>query len=283
MTDVAIIGSGPAGLSAAVNARARGASAVVYGRDPATSALYRAPALLNHLGAGGRPGGELLREYIAEAEAAGVAFERGRVSQIITGGVSFGIIMGSEFFQAKTVVIASGGGAAKTVPGEERFVGKGVSYCATCDGALYRGRDVAIVAETDEAREDAELLARMCRRVYYVDKIGKGLPGERSNVEFVPGDVSGVSGGEYVEKVEVGSSQIAVDAVFFIRPVVPVSGFIFGLAVDPSGAIAVGRSMETSIPGVFACGDAAGKPYQLSKAIGEGLVAGQSAARYNSV
>ena len=279
MFDMAIIGAGPAGLSAAVNAAARNKSAVVIGRKPETSALWKAERVANHLGANGQTGTALMHGYLAHAQALGVAIRDARVLQAMPMGTHFALNLGREIVEAKTVILATGVQKGKKLPGEEEFLGRGVSYCATCDGMLYRGKAVAIVGETDEADEDANFLAEICPSVTYLPL--HGTPGHlRDNIKAITGKPTAVLGGGIVTGLQLDNGEtIPCGGVFFIKAAAPLDSLVYGLQTE-NGAVTVSRMMETSIPGVYACGDCTGWPYQLSKAVGEGLVAAQAAARY---
>jgi thioredoxin reductase (NADPH) len=285
--DIAIIGGGPAGLSAAVNARARGKSAAVFTKGPETSALWKAARIDNHLGLSGVTGREMMERFSRHAADAGADITLGSVSGAIPfdGGFSLDFSPAGagdrRLVSAKKIILCVGAAYGKKIKGEERFLGSGVSYCATCDGALYRGRDVCVVAEDPEAASDARFLAGVCKTVYVVNKIGDtfdagGLP---ANVRTIGCDISDVRGAESVESVVIDGKSVDVDCVFFIKPVLPAASLLYGLAANADGSVAANAMMETNIPGVFVCGDARGKPFQLSKAVGDGQIAALNAAK----
>ncbi|MDR2903464.1 MAG: NAD(P)/FAD-dependent oxidoreductase [Clostridiales bacterium] len=277
MIDIAIIGGGPAGLSAAINAAARNKKAVVLSRKKETAALYKAEKINNHLGLPGQTGAELMDLFLKHAREAGVEIRQGRTFQLMPMGSHFMINFDNDFMEAKAVILATGIEKGSKIKGEEEYLGKGVSYCATCDGMLYRGKDVVVIAETEEGEEDANFLSEICNKVYYVNTRGT-QPALNKNIEILSASVSEVIGGDYVTAVDAGG-QIPVDGAFFIKAAPPLDSLIYGLETRDHG-IVVDRAMATNIPGVFACGDVTGKPYQLSKAIGEGQIAGQSTVRY---
>ena len=278
MYDMAIIGAGPAGLSAAVNAHARNKTAVVIGRAMETSALWKAERVANHLGANGQTGAELMQGFLAHAKVLGVEVRDGRVLQVMPMGSHFTLNLGHEIVEAKTVILATGVQKGQKIPGEEEFLGRGVSYCATCDGMLYRGKDVAVVGETAEAEEDANFLAEICPHVTYLPLYG--TPGPlRENVTAIAEKPAAVLGGGVVTGLQTDGGVIPCGGVFFIKAAAPLDSIVYGLQTE-KGAVTVNRMVETNIAGVYACGDCTGWPYQLSKAIGEGLVAAQAAARF---
>ncbi|MDO4316272.1 MAG: NAD(P)/FAD-dependent oxidoreductase [Oscillospiraceae bacterium] len=261
--DVLVIGGGPAGLSAALNARARGRSVLVVSNPLEENPLWRAEKVDNYLGLPGMSGAELLTALRRHAESAGAAFRAGKALSTVRMGDTWYVSIESDMENAKAVVLAAGVARGKKFPGEAEFLGRGVSYCATCDGMLYRGKNVAVLGYSDTARREAEFLAGIGCSVTYFDR-------PRS---------CAITGGDRVEAVTCGGETVPVDGVFLLRPAMAPADLFPGLTVE-NGYVAVDRKMATNLPGLFAAGDCTGGPLQVSKAAGEGLVAGQSAAGY---
>ena len=276
--DIAVIGSGPAGLSAAINARARGKTVLVVGNDYRESPLYRAERVDNYLGMPGRTGAELMEAYRRHAEAMEVDFRTGRVLNIMQmDGTSY-LSIGSDMETAGAVVLATGVARGKKLPGEARYLGRGVSYCATCDGMLYRGKPVAVVGLAPDAPEEANFLQGIgCQVTYISAREPEGLvPAIRwvrqtGRLEIV--------GEEAATALRIGDTELPAQCIFLLRSAFPPTDLLPDLALE-DGYITVDRRMRTNLPGVFAAGDCTGLPLQLSKAVGEGLVAGQAAAEY---
>lgn len=264
--DVLVIGGGPAGLSAALNVRSRGRSVLVISNPMEENPLWRAEKVDNHLGMPGRSGAQLLRELRQHAESAGVEFREGKVLTGIHMSGSWYVSVGSDMENAAALVLAAGVARGKKFEGEAEFLGRGVSYCATCDGMLYRGRSVAVLGYSDSAKKEAEFLSGIGCDVTYFHQ-------PKSCV---------IRGGQTVESVSCDGETVAVDCVFLLRPAMAPTDLFPGLAVEGS-YVSVDRKMKTNLPGLFAAGDCTGGPLQVSKAIGEGLVAGQSAAAYAAV
>lgn len=280
MIDTIIVGSGPAGLSAAINARARNRSVLVLGRDKYTSAIYKAEKINNHLGMPGITGEEMIDTLYKHTSSSGAEFKIGRVMQVAPLGDYFGINFENEFIEAKTVILAMGvsKGSSK-VEGEKELLGKGVSYCATCDGMLYKGSDVVVVGETPEGEEDANFLSEICNTVHYISYY-EDVKNLNPNIKVVKGKVDKVLGNDRVEAVEVEGNKIKCAGAFFVKASIEVESIVSGLLVDEKKAIKVDRNMQTNINGLFAAGDCTGWPLQVSKAIGEGLIAAQAADKY---
>ena len=276
--DIAVIGSGPAGLSAAVNARARGKSVLVVGNDYRESPLYRAERVDNYLGMPGRTGAGLMEDYRRHAEAMEVDLRTGRVLNIMQmDGTSY-LSIGSDMETAKAVVLATGVTRGKKLPGEVRYLGRGVSYCATCDGMLYRGRPVVVVDLAPDAAEEANFLQGIgCQVTYVSAKRPEGLVPAIQWVRRTGG--LEILGEDTVTALRVGEAELPTQCVFLLRSAFPPADLLPDLALE-DGYITVDRRMRTNLPGVFAAGDCTGLPLQLAKAVGEGLVAGQSAAEY---
>ena len=276
--DIAVIGGGPAGLSAAVNARARGKSVLVVGNDYRESPLYRAERVDNYLGMPGRTGAGLMEDYRRHAEAMEVDLRTGRVLNIMQmDGTSY-LSIGSDMETAKAVVLATGVTRGKKLPGEVRYLGRGVSYCATCDGMLYRGRPVVVVDLAPDAAEEANFLQGIgCQVTYVSAKRPEGLVPAIQWVRRTGG--LEILGEDTVTALRVGEAELPAQCVFLLRSAFPPADLLPDLALE-DGYITVDRRMRTNLPGVFAAGDCTGLPLQLAKAVGEGLVAGQSAAEY---
>ena len=165
----------------------------------------------------------------------------------------------------------------KKFPGEAELLGRGVSYCATCDGMLYRNKPVAVVGRSKDAPHEAAYLKSIgCQVVYVAPKRPDQL---EEDIPFIQAAKLAVKGEQTVTALEADGADIPVNGVFILREAVAPGDLLPGLTLE-KGAIQVDRSMATSVPGVFAAGDATGAPLQVSKAVGEGLIAALSACEY---
>ena len=261
--DVIIIGGGPAGLSAALNVRARGRTAAVVSNPLEENPLWRAERVDNCLGLPAMSGSELLTAFRRHAEAAGAEFREGRALSALRSGEDWYVSVENDLLQAKAVVLAAGVARGKKFPGEAELLGRGVSYCATCDGMLYRGKRVAVLGWTPSAEKEADFLREIGCEVTYFHKPQTCL----------------IQGKAAVESVTCGGVTEAVAGVFLLRPAVAPGDLLPGLAVE-GGFVTVDRDMATNLPGLFAAGDCTGGPLQVSKAVGEGLIAGQKSASF---
>ena len=263
--DVLVIGGGPAGLSASINVRARGRSALVVSNPLEENPLWRAEKVDNYLGLPGLSGAEMLAAMRRHAEQAGVEFLAGKVLNAVQMPDAWYVSVGPDMYNARAVVLAAGVARGKKFAGEAELLGRGVSYCATCDGMLYRSKKVAVIGLSADAPEEAEFLRSIGCEVEYFDAA------RAKKYE--------IKGGERVEKLVADGKEFDVSCVFILRAGVAPGSLVPGLELD-GPHIKVNADMSTSVPGVFAAGDCVGAPYQVAKAAGEGNIAGISAAKY---
>lgn len=275
MTDIIIVGAGPAGLSAAINARARGKGVLVVGNPMGENPLYKTPVIDNYPALPAISGAQLLQAMTAHAEQSGAELRTGRVQSIAPMGKSFYVGVGSDFEECRAVILAIGAQRSAKLPGEEALLGRGVSWCATCDGMLYRGKEVVVVGLSHDAAEEANFLQSIGCRVTFAGR--KAPAGLDSAIPVVTGRQFSVEGEAAVTAVTVDGVPIPCQGAFILRETAAPDDLLAGLTLE-GGHIAVDRRMRTNIPGVFACGDCIGAPLQLAKAAGEGLIAGQQAA-----
>ena len=261
--DVVIIGGGIAGVSAALSCRSRGKSTAVVANSSKTSSLYKAETITNYPGILSASGKEIAELLDKQLEHSGADLIRGRALSVMPIGQEFGVAVGSEFCMCAAIILAAGITREKLYPGEGEFLGRGVSYCATCDGMLYRGKTVALIGSGEEAEHDAAFLESIGCTVL---RFAKALRYE-------------IRGGLKADTLVAGGEEYKVDGVFLIKDTVSVTKLVPGLEYA-EGGIVVDRQMRTNVPGVFAAGDCTGKPYQLAKAAGEGNVAALSACAY---
>lgn len=274
--DIIVLGSGPAGLSAAVTARGRNKSVLVIGNRWQDSPLARAERVDNYLGMPGMTGMEMLEAFQRHAQEMGVEMVTGKVLSIMEWE-DFNLTVGSQLYQGSALILAPGVVRQAKFPGEETYLGRGVSYCATCDGMLYRNKPVAVVGRSKDAPHEAAYLKSIgCQVVYVAPKRPEEL---EEDIPFIQAAKLAVKGEQTVTALEADGADIPVNGVFILREAVAPGDLLPGLTLE-KGAIQVDRSMATSVPGVFAAGDATGAPLQVSKAVGEGLIAALSACEY---
>lgn len=277
MTDIAIIGKGPAGWSSAITARMRGLSALVIGPKQNGSWLERTEQIDNYPGLPHASGKQLLDSFAAQALSMGAEEREGMVRQILPMDNGFMLLVESEVIEAKTIVLAMGAARPKLLPGEEELVGMGVSYCATCDGMLYRGKRLAVLSASAEGVEETKFLAGLAASVDYYSLKAHDVSGLPESVAVRAEAPQSLARGDAGIEVRAASKAESYDGVFIFRNAVSLSMLLSDLATEGS-FIPVDRAMRTNLAGVFAAGDCTGKPLQVAKAVGEGNVAAISAA-----
>ena len=276
--DIAIIGTGPAGLSAAITAVIRNKKVLLLGSKNLSEKLEKAHEIQNYLGFPAVSGKDLAAAFQRHLDQMGIMITEKRVNAVYAMGDYFALQCGEEMLEASAVILATGVVQGKPLPGEEALLGRGVSYCATCDAPLYRGKRAAVIGYSPREEAEAAFLSEVCSQVLYFPVYAQEteLP---DKVQVIREKVLGIENGEEGRVVKTAEAGYTVDGVFVLREAVAPGQLVPGLEVDGSH-VAVNRRMEASIPGVFACGDIAGAPYQYIKAAGEGNTAALSAVTY---
>ena len=282
MYDALIIGSGPGGLSAAVTLRLRNKTVILADPSKVSSKISKAHLINNYLGIPGVSGKELAERFLDHAESSGVEFLNKQILSVYALGDRFSSLSSDNAsIESKSVIIACGTGFGKPYPGETEFLGRGVSYCATCDAMLYRGKTVAVICSARHFEEEIFFLAETCSKVLLLPLYGETseMPENVTVLDSIPSGIGGKLKAEYI--ISQKDEMIHADGIFILRESVPPSQLVPGLDTKDS-FIKVNRKMETNIPGCFACGDVTGRPFQYIKAAGEGNIAALSASEYLS-
>ncbi|MGE5626879.1 MAG: NAD(P)/FAD-dependent oxidoreductase [Solirubrobacterales bacterium] len=276
--DIAIIGSGPAGLSAAINAKIRNKNIIVFGNADLSRKLVKAPKINNYLGFYDIPGEELKNNFQNHINSMGIDIKLEKVNAIYAMGDYFSIMVNEKMYESKSIIIGTGIEFDKPIDGENELLGKGVGYCATCDAPLYRDRVVSIIGYNKDAEEEANFVSELASKVYYIPMY-KGDYDIKAEVEIIQDTPVKVVGSNKVQSLQLKERLIETDAVFILKDSVSPEQLVPGLLIE-EGHIKVDRNMRTNIEGCFAAGDCTGKPYQYLKSAGEGQVAALSAVTY---
>lgn len=274
--DVIVLGGGPAGLAAAVAAQGRNKKVLVISNPWENSPLAKAERIDNYLGMPGVTGAEMLEQFHKHALELGTEILTGRVISLMEWD-GFMLTVGSEVYQSKVLVLASGVVRQVKFPGEQEYLGRGVSYCATCDGMLYRGKSVVVVGRSKDAPHEANFLKGLGCQVTYVSQ--KDPEGLDSEIPVVKANRLEIQGAQMVTGLVADGTVLPCEGVFVLRDAVASTDLLPQLETK-QGSVVVDRAMATNIPGVFAAGDCTGAPLQIAKAVGEGHIAGLSAADY---
>lgn len=311
--DIAIIGTGPAGISAAITATIRNKKIILFGSRELSDKIRKAHLIQNYPGFPECSGEDLCNAFAAHLEKMGIEITEEKINAVYPMGETFALqTMKNEMHQARSVILACGMVQGKLLPGEEELVGRGVSYCATCDAPLYRGRSVAVIGYSPEAEEEVNFLSEVASEVLYFPvyrvepkvsesvKVVRQIPQAILNkeaaeeafsldqVDPAKSSAKDLASGEALSVDALKQGQLAVqttkgafpaDGIFVLRSSVPAGQLIPGIEMDGEH-VKVNLQMETSVPGCFACGDITGRPYQYVKAAGQGNVAVLSAVSY---
>lgn len=276
--DIAIIGSGPAGISAAINATIRNKKIVLFGSPELSHKLLKAPRIDNYLGFYAIKGGELKEKFQKHLDHMNIKINYERINAVYAMGDYFSMAAGDKMYEAKAVIIATGMEYAKPLRGEEEFLGRGVGYCATCDAPLYKGKTVTIIGYNSDAEEEANFVAEMAGKLYYVP-LYKASYSVNNKIQIINDRPQEIVGTDRVKKLIFKEQEISTDAVFVLKDSISPAQLVPGLDMDGEH-ILVDRTMRTSIEGCYAAGDCTGKPYQYMKSTGEGQTAALNAVAY---
>ncbi len=275
--ELAIIGCGPAGMAAAINAKLRNRNFILLGSELCSPKLVKAPQVENWLGFPEIRGEELQQRFLAHLKEKEIEIIPFKITNVYPGP-PYTLLGKDQSIEADAVIIATGVSVSKLFPGEAELLGKGVGYCATCDGPLYRNKNVAVVAFNQEGIDEANFLVDISAKVYCIPYY-KDLARLDPRVEVHKGKIKGITETDNAIQIDFGEEQLSVDGVFIIRDNLPAEQLIYGLEMEES-AIKVNHKLETNMPGLFAAGDCTGQPYQLLKAAGEGGAAALQAIKY---
>lgn len=274
MYDCAIIGTGPAGVSAALTLQALQKNFIWFGSRGLSAKVGSAAVINNYPGLSRVSGAEMCRAFLRQVDDMGIDITEKRVTGIYPMEDYYAIVCEQELFQARTVILATGVASSKPIAGEEAFLGRGVSYCATCDGALYRGKRIGVVSDWRGFEHEIEFLASLAEKVTVVP-LYRGAEFRAPNIEVVYGAPEALKGGNRAEKLMLAKGEIEADGFFLLKQSFSPQTLLPGLKTE-AGYVSVDRACATNLRGVFAAGDITGRPYQYAKAVGEGNVAAHS-------
>ena len=276
--DIAIIGSGPAGLSAAVNAKIRNKTFKVFGTKEISPKLVKAHQINNYLGFYGKSGKEIRDEFAKHLEAMDIEITEEKINNIYSMGDYFALMGSKNTYEATAVILATGVNFGKPLKGEEEYLGRGVGYCATCDAPLYKDKIVTIIAYNKHEESEANFLAQVASKVYYIPMYKEEVEVDES-IEIIKDTPVEIVGEQFVQKLILKNNEIETDGLFILRDSISPGQLVPGLELDKNH-VQVDRKMATNLKGCFAAGDIVGIPYQYIKAAGEGNIAALSAVSY---
>ncbi len=277
MYDCLIIGSGVAGISAALTLKANGKSFLLFGKKNLSDKIEKAESVRNYpafLGGTGKALAEALKTQLENEE---IPVKEEKVNGVYALQNRFTLTTQSGgLYEGKTVILASGVESVKQIEGEDTFLGRGVSNCATCDGLLYKDKTIAVFCTSKGLEGEIEYLAKLAKKLYLIPMY-KEVSVE--GVEIVRKMPVKVVGERKVTGLIFPDGEIAIDGLFVLRESLAPASLVGGLLVE-DGRVSVGRNMQTNLDGLFAAGDCTGRPYQYAKAAGEGNVAAHAVVEF---
>ena len=297
MYDIIIVGAGPAGLTAAVYARRAGKSVLVLEKDTFGGQVTFSPKLENYPGFQEISGNELAQRMLEQAMALGAEIDMDTVTEVMDGDVKT-VVGEAGRYEARSVIIAAGARHRRlNLPGEEDFIGNGISFCAVCDGAFYKDQHVAVIGGGNTALQEIALLAEICKKVTVVQNLAF-LTGEekmiqllqsKNNIEYIYNTVvTGYEGETNLQAIRLLNTEtqetlrLEIDGIFLAIGTAPENDAYQKVAkLNEYGYIVSDESCQTGTPGIFVAGDCRTKAYrQVATAISDGAAAALNACRF---
>lgn len=277
--DIIIVGFGPAGISAGLNASIRGKKVLIIGKK--SKALEKSPSIKNYLGFNDIKGSDLYKNFTDHIKNYPIEILDKKIKAVYAMGDYFSVDLGDKMLRSKSCIIAAGVDMGKSIEGEDKFFAKGISYCATCDASLYKGKKVVLVGMNDEAIEEANFINKMASQTIFVNPNKKDVKLDEG-IEIINKKPEKFTGKLKAESLTLEDGQeLKADGFFIIKNSSKPESLVPSIEIE-DGHIKVNYDMSTNIKGLFACGDITGRPYQINKAAGQGQIAGLNAASFIS-
>lgn len=277
--DIAVIGGGPAGISAAVTAASKGRKVVLFEAHGFSPRLRSVEKVTDYMGIPDVSGNKLMDIFVEHLRMTDTDVVEEKIIALKEVGEGFELGTPSGVYEADAVVLATGISRSELLPGEKEFLGRGVSYCAKVDGMNYKGKKVVAIATVPDALAEVEYLADICEHVFFFPRYTGFVPPKKKNITVVLETPLEITGTDKVTGLHTDSDFFNVQAVFMFRASDPLNSFLPGLQIR-GRSVYVDDQAETNIEGVFAGGDCTGQPWQCNRAAGQGQKAALSAIRY---
>jgi len=275
-----------AGISAALTLQANGKSFLMFGSNRLSEKIEKAELIRNYPGLTNVTGMQFVEALQAQLKAMEIEIKNEKVAGMYALNGKFGVATNEGgYYESRAVILASGVESIKQIHGESEFLGRGVSYCATCDGFLYKGKKIAVVCTSKRLEHEIELLAGFADKVYAIT-LYQNVQLKADNVvqlKKMPVKIEGEKRVErmvFAQAIDGENKVLEIDGVFMLRETLFPTTLLGGLEISSDNHVVVSRNMETNIRGCFAAGDCTGRPYQYAKAIGEGNVAAHAVTEY---
>lgn len=277
--DIAVIGGGPAGVSAAITASSKGRKVVLFEAHGFSPRLRSVAQVTDYMGVPDVSGSQLMDIFVDHLRKTDTDIVEEKIIALKEEGEGFVLGTPSKTYEADSVVLATGISRSNLLTGEKEFLGRGVSYCAKVDGAAYKGKRVVAIATVPDAMDEVEYLADMCEHVFFLPRYSGFVPPKKKNITVVLEAPTEITGTDKVTGLHTESDYFSVQAVFMFRASDPLNSFLPGLQIR-GRSVYVDDQAQTNIEGVFAGGDCTGQPWQCNRAAGQGQKAALSAIRY---
>ena len=278
MFDTIIIGTGPAGISAALTLKQLNINFLWMGTNKLSYKINSAEKIRNYPGLSSVSGQEMKEAFLKQINDMNIEILDKQVTGVYDLSTHYAVLCGQDTYEAKTIVLGLGVEAIKPIPGEIELLGQGVSYCATCDGFLYKGKDIIVSSSSKGFEHEVKYLADLAKNVTFIP-LYKDYEVENANVTVIKGMPKKITKENKKIYLDINDSKIEADGIFMLKAAISPAVLVPGLEAS-EGHIVVDRQMNTNLKGVFACGDCTGRPYQYAKAVGEGNVAAHSIVNY---
>jgi len=280
MYDTIIIGTGAAGISAALTLKQLNINFLWIGTNKLSFKINSAEKIRNYPGLSNVSGQEMKEAFLKQINDMGIEILDKQVTGVYDLSTHYAVLCGQDTYEAKTIVLGLGVESIKPITGEIELLGQGVSYCATCDGFLYKGKDIIVTSSSKEFEHEVKYLADLAKTVKFIP-LYKDYEINNDNVEIIKGMPKGITKENKKLYLDINGNKLEADGIFMLKAAISPAVLVPGLEVA-EGHIVVDRQMNTNLKGVFACGDCTGRPYQYAKAVGEGNVAAHSVVGYLS-
>lgn len=280
MYDTIIIGTGAAGISAALTLKQLNINFLWIGTNKLSFKINSAEKIRNYPGLSSVSGQEMKEAFLKQINDMGIEILDKQVTGVYDLSTHYAVLCGQDTYEAKTIVLGLGVESIKPIPGEIELLGQGVSYCATCDGFLYKGKDIIVTSSSKEFEHEVKYLADLAKTVKFIP-LYKDYEINNDNVEIIKGMPKGITKENKKLYLDINGKKLEADGIFMLKAAISPAVLVPGLEAA-EGHIVVDRQMNTNLKGVFACGDCTGRPYQYAKAVGEGNVAAHSVVGYLS-
>ena len=284
MLDCIIVGSGPAGVSAALTLKANGKSFMLFGSPELSEKISKAELIRNYPGLSNVTGTDFATALKAQLADAEIEIKNEKVAGVYALKEQFSVLtQENNAYESKTVILACGVESVKPIVGEQEFLGRGVSYCATCDGFLYKDKTIAVLCTSKRLEHEIVYLANLAKTVYLFPmyKDVEKMPNNVTVIRKMPTEIRGERRVQslLVPSTENIPTELPVDGVFALRECIAPAVLVGGLETE-NNHVKIDRNTATNLKGCFAAGDCTGRPYQYAKAVGEGNVAAHAVTEY---